>query len=747
MAYAHTPNDKGYWHELPDHLRGTATLAEEFAAAFDAGELARYIGLWHDLGKFNPKFQAYLAECARDPHPEHKRRGPDHKAAGAHLAMPYLGALAMLIQGHHGGLHDPTSFKTWLDEKFDSVAEAALREARATIPDLEPAAPLALPSFTKDKDNGRIAFELFARILFSALTDADFLDTERHFNVKKAKRRESKTSIATLWQRLEQSQASISGQGGDTVSRVRHEIYQACLDAAEQRQGFFRLTVPTGGGKTRSAMGFALKHALKHDLRRVIVAVPFTTITEQTARTYRSIFAPDANEDAAPVVLEHHSGANDEHDDDEGEFHESQEWSRLAAENWEAPIIVTTTVQLFESLFAKGTSRCRKLHRLARSVIILDEAQALPSHLLQPILSVLTELCAHYHTSVVISTATQPAFDSIPGFAELDAQEIVPAPKRYFTILKRVNYEWQIDTPTDWPTVAQTMNQERQALTVVNTKKHALELFDALGEGALHLSTLLCGAHRRRTVAEVRRRLKGGAECRLVSTQVIEAGVDLDFPMVMRAIGPLSSIVQAAGRCNREGKLGAGRVIIFRPEENTMPPGAYYTAAKITNVLQRLGDLDELDDPATSANYFKLLFEAVELDREGIQTLRQNFAYPEVAKRFKMIEDDTESVVITDYGSESEQREVRQWLDLLKRGVPYARALLRKLQPYTVAIRKREAEKLAAHIEQLLPGIGIWLGDYDEVSGLSVPTGYNLERFVVLFVYWLLLLVRQRQLV
>ncbi|MBX6724017.1 MAG: DEAD/DEAH box helicase family protein, partial [Dactylosporangium sp.] len=353
--------------------------------------------------------------------------------------------------------------------------------------------------------------------MFSALIDADYLDTERHFEPSRAVvRQQGRILDRTLWERFIADQARRFGPPHDPVSQARDEIYRDCLDAAVRPPGLFRLTVPTGGGKTRSAMAFALRHALHHGQQRVIVAVPFLTITEQTTQVYRDIF-----EDAEvehPIVLEHHSGVQTDAWTDEG-FDPHQVWQRLAAENWDAPIIVTTTVQLFESLFGNRTSTSRKVHRLARSVIILDEAQALPRDLLEPILDVLRELCAHYGTTVVLSTATQPAFEVIEPFRSLHATEIVREPERHFASLRRVHYEWRTDAPVDWKEVAAWLRREPQALAIVNTKRDALALLDVLDDpDALHLSTLLCGAHRRQVISTVRQRLIEGKPCRLIAT-------------------------------------------------------------------------------------------------------------------------------------------------------------------------------------------------------------------------------------
>ena len=723
--FAHTPPDGStHWHGLRDHLVAVAEQARDFATPFGAGEIAYWLGLWHDLGKCNPAFQAYLQACYANP--DHKGKGPDHKAAGAQQALAQrLPPLALIIQAHHGGLKSSPEFKAWFQEKgtVPAVTDALVR-ASQLLPTLEPTVPPTLPPhITRDP----LAAELFLRLLFSALVDADFLDTEQHCSPEKAVYRGGVSDLAPLLERLEQSQLQFSDQDATTVNQARQAIYQSCVEAAELAPGLFRLAVPTGGGKTRSAMAFALRHALAHGLRRVIVAVPFISITEQTADVYRSIFG--AGENDQPVVLEHHSAARSRNDDAD-DLDPTRMWSRLAAENWDAPIVVTTTVQLFQSLFANGTSACRKLHRLTKSVVILDEAQALPPHLLQPILDVLQQLCQHYGTTVVISTATQPAFESIPIFAQAQAKEIVPDAAHWFNILRRVEYDWRTEQSSSWEEIAELLHAEPQALAVLNNKKDALALLDALGDPeALHLSTLLCGAHRRQVIAEVKQRLDAGEPCRLISTQVIEAGVDLDFPFVVRAIGPLDSIIQAAGRCNRNGHLERGRVVVVRPTEGGTPPGSYRAAVGITEKLLNAGYTDA-DDPEVARHYFQQLFATVETDRDGIQKLRSTLNYSEVARQFKMIDDDTEDVIVA-YGSDRQQEATRRNIDRLRYNQTNARFVLRRLQPFMVSLRRREAERYRKQgfIEELLPGVGVWLGKYDPVRGIVAQD--DLDRLVV----------------
>jgi CRISPR-associated endonuclease/helicase Cas3 len=720
--YAHTPPPGGTdWHLLIDHLMAVAALARGFAEPFGAGDLAYQLGLWHDIGKSNPAFQAYLQMCHANP--DHKGRGPDHKAAGTAMALQYAQPLALLVQGHHGGLKNQNDLKTWFAERQQdrsadgttSAIDAARSTMHALLPAMHPSTPLTVPSYVQTKE----AAEFFLRMLFSTLVDADFLDTEHHRNRFQAARRGMALSLEVLWQRFVADQQQYTGHTDTPVNQARQTLYAACLAAAEQPPGLFRLAIPTGGGKTRSGIAFALRHALRHAMERVIVAVPYISITEQTANVYRSIF--EQATDDTPIVLEHHSGAAARRSET-SDYHPGAVWARLAAENWDAPLIVTTTVQLFESLFASQTSRCRKLHRLARSVIILDEVQALPLHLLTPILDGIRQLCTNYGATVVLSTATQPAFDSVRSIADLPAHDIVPDAAHWFTALKRVEYTWQVEQSLTWQEVAETMRTAPQVLAVVNTKQDALDLLDALDDPeALHLSTLLCGAHRRAVIDKVKARLHAQQPCRLVSTQVIEAGVDLDFPLVLRALGPLDRIIQAAGRCNREGRLERGQVIVFMPATNHLPPGSYRAATDVTRTLIGKGAFDP-DDPESVRGYFRQVFTTVSLDREQIQKCRAALDYPEVAQRFRMIDEDTEDVIVA-YGDDDHARQqVHDLIAALQRKPPHARMLLRRLQPYLVSIRASTAQKyrsqgLIAPLEDFT-GLGIWQGRYDLVRGL-----------------------------
>lgn len=581
--YAHThpdhPNDPSHWEPLEDHLRDVGDLAEVFGGAFGAGEWARLLGQWHDLGKYSREFQEYLRAVTSEAHLEEKPAAGrvDHSSAGAHHADKTLGSmgrlLAYLIAGHHAGLLDGMSssdpgstLETRLKHEIrDWSAAPALMTSHPVMP--------KLPGFVFASG---YATSFFLRMLFSCLVDADFLATEAFMARHRAALRPVGLPAigdmeAALGRHLGKFDVTDS-----VVQRERAGILKACLDAAERPPGLFSLTVPTGGGKTLSSLAFALKHARLHGMERIVYVIPFTSIIEQNAKVFRDALA----ELGHGVVLEHHSNLDPD-------AHHVTQTTRLAAENWDARLIVTTNVQFFESLHAKETSRCRKLHRLAKSVIILDEAQTLPIGYMQPCLKALEQLSKNYGSSVVLCTATQPAIVKREDFKiGLDAPyEIIPDPPKLYAALKRVEVS-HLGTVRDAELV-QLLQEHAQALCIVSTRRHAKELFQALPASGdnVHLSALMCPEHRSEVISEIRQRVKDGKPCRVISTQLIEAGVDLDFPVVYRSLAGLDSIAQAAGRCNREGKLpGIGQTFVFKPER-LIPAGFLRQSAQVAEEI------------------------------------------------------------------------------------------------------------------------------------------------------------------
>lgn len=715
--YAHTPNEQGRWHDLKDHLRDVAELARGFADKFGAGNFAHWMGLWHDLGKSIPGFQSYLEAC----HKEQQSPRVPHAIWGAVLAYQLLRQnrweeIALTIAGHHGGLNQPGSLSQGIERRIqenETVLQQVLKYAQR-LP--EP------PSYQLPELN-KIERELYIRMIFSVLVDADYLNTEKHFNEKQFKLRQQRERIETLLNRfyINQTKLMSSANSKSTVNRVRKEVYEFCDNAAVGKPGIYRLTVPTGGGKTRSGLVFALKHAVEWKMDRVIVAIPYTSIIDQTAGEYRKIFGNDA-------VLEHHSQVHAPADENQNE---QQMRLKLASENWAVPLVVTTTVQLFESLFSNKPGKVRKLHNLAKSIILIDEVQALPPELLTPTLDVLKELVARYSASVILCTATQPEYESVPNSAWNNVQvtDIVPkeAYAKHFEDLKRVTY---CSLPSiTWQDLASAIinapdNTCSQVLVVLNTRKDALALIEEMGDddSLFHLSTLLCGAHRKVILHKVRQRLKRGLPVKLISTQVIEAGVDIDFPVVYRAVGPLDRIVQAAGRCNREGKRSKEKsmVFIFEPAEGRIPRGPYKIGLEKTRLLFVDHVPEELHQTELHKKYFSLLFDpnsGVDCDKKQIQDDRERLDYPTVAEKYKMIEQDTSPVIIP---CKVANKRLEEW-----QRSPSRRAWQR-LQPLVVNVYNHEIKKMLADeaVELISEGLYLARGKYDKLRGL-VPAVYD----------------------
>jgi len=719
---AHTSSN-GKRHSLCDHLKNTAVSAKQYALDFGCGELAYWLGALHDLGKVNPDFQRYLAALERDG----QATSVPHSIWGAALLYQLVvhagkddgwKELALPILGHHGGLPDAgTAAQTlqhFLAKQPDALQQmtAYLETASLELP------PLKISPFSSPRAGLRR--ELRIRMLYSALVDADWLNTEQHFAPDNAAQRMHWPQLAVLWQRFESNQEKLLGEvrahqkHNTSVNRVRREVYEACLSAAVGPPGVYRLTVPTGGGKTRSGIAFALRHAINNDLRRIVVAIPYTSIIDQTAQVFSEIFGNEA-------ILEHHSQVRVPEDDEDQAPTVLR--MQLAVENWDAPLVVTTTVQLFDSLFSNRRSRVRKLHNLARSAIILDEVQTLPPELLAPILEVLRTLVDDYSVSLVLSTATQPTFEQsryLEAFSDLEVREIVPDFQQYFERLQRVAYERRTES-LEWEALAEELQDRPQVMVVLNTRKDALALLGATGEdeATFHLSTLLCGAHRQKVLEEVKRRLEEDQPVRLISTQVVEAGIDLDFPIVYRAIGPLDRIVQVAGRCNREGKLKLGRVVVFEPAGGGAPRGPYKVGIEKAKLLLHSQPVDALHDPMIYREYFQRLFDDVDTDRKGIQGYREVLNYPEVARRFHLIDQDTVAAVVP---YEEAFERLAEW-----QSQP-SRRRWQRLQPYLVSLWPYEVAKLekAGWVVPVGEGLCRWEGQYDctrgVVSTLRDPT-------------------------
>ncbi len=693
LLVAHTPPEEAPDadpQELMAHLEGTATRSEAHMAPLGFREWGRLAGLFHDLGKAAPTWQAYLRKAHAAPGQNHTK--VDHKLSGAAFFSQKLPSglpLSLAIAGHHRGLPD------WADLKQTRLSDPKiathLAQALDALPLSLPSEAPPLPAWIRDQQNkerGNRSLEVFTRMLFSALVDADSLDTEAYY-AKTGNRksfinwtaRESFPLLEAYLPHLETHLKHFKSES--SVHCLRAEVLAACRAAGPGPRGAWTLTVPTGGGKTLSSLAWALEHAKVHGLRRVVVALPFTTIIDQTAKVFREAFA-DLD---SPVVLEHHSNLDPRNETVQ---------NRVAADNWDAALIVTTQVQLFESLFSNKPSACRKLHRLQDSVIILDEVQSLPRHLLAPILDLLNELVAHYGVSLLLMTATQPSLGTrstasglFPGF-DPTPREIIPKSleARLWEGLRRVEThwpgQWQAPEPKEeayWETLAARVLEHPRALSICHLKRDAQALYRAIHRKdpeALHLSAAMCPAHRRAVLRAVRQRLSADRPCRLVSTQVVEAGVDIDFPVVFRAMAGLESLAQSAGRCNREGRLAQpGTFFIFDPPTN--PPGVLREHRDVAQALLANDSNLDLFDPGTFPKYFAWLHDPARMDTLGIQPLRESLRFQAVNDTFRMIPDATTPIFLPICAR------ARHLLDLLRNEGP-KRDLLRALQPYTVSV-------------------------------------------------------------
>lgn len=712
--YAHTKGlDPANWEPLKDHLFEVAKLAGDYASRLSVREMGEIAGLLHDIGKYAPAFQAYLRQ---------EGPGTPHAIAGAHvvagLLPPTLSKLlAYAIAGHHAGLPDggreddaclhaslealspPSAWGAWCEE----ISHPALAAGRLTIPRI-------LEEVQRGTSKHHLAFavQMLGRMVFSCLVDADFLCTERFMRPERVAERAPGSDLDTLVRTLDRHLAGLPADG--EVNRQRAEILGWCRDAAARPPGVFTLTVPTGGGKTLSSLAFALDHARAHGLDRVIHVIPYTSIIEQTAAVFRGALAPHAE-----AVVEHHSTADPDASVEPG----GEGRLRLATENWDAPIIVTTAVQFFESLFAARPSRCRKLHNIANAVVVLDEAQTLPLHLLTPCVAALDELVRRYNVTLVLSTATQPILDHPRLAVDVvlpKATEIARDVPGLFRAMRRAEVR-TIGALRD-DELALELCRRSQALCIVDHRGHAQALFEAVreiengaavealgGEGSFHLSAAMCPAHRRAVLDQARSALADGRPCRLVATRVVEAGVDIDFPVVLRAIAGLDSIEQAAGRCNRENRRAGGEVLVFEPEDTwkTLPELARRAEVGRAVLAEHAADPRSLD--AIRAYFDRLLeIEGAPgrdvFDRGGAYRALSGFVGKEdapnipfrsVAERFRLIEEDTVPILIP-WGSSGEAAIAE--LDRALRHGGDTRAARRRAQQIAVSVRPYAARRL-----------------------------------------------------
>jgi CRISPR-associated endonuclease/helicase Cas3 len=730
------------WQPLPVHLLNVARMAKRFAEPSRLDVEAELAGLLHDLGKYSTRFQARLFDRSV--------RGVNHWAAGASYAATALKAwaVAFAADGHHtgipalneaeGGRPLRATVQNFIDSNRRMELTGQCPESLAELLARFETDGLKLPIFRPHPIIDKFAESLHARMLFSSLVDADFLDTENHFDPQQSAQRisvpdlEAELALETLKNHLATKPAD------GRVNVLRKQLLNDCLTAAEKASGLFTLTAPTGSGKTLCSLAFALQHVVYHNakyrkddpcrFRRIIVVIPYTSIIEQTARVYREeLFEPGFGEE---YVLEHHSAvAPRERKEDQGRDAENERLrrARLAAENWASPLIVTTNVQFFESLFSNRPSDCRRLHNIARSVVLFDEVQTLPPHLVPSLLSAVRLLTQDYGVTAVFMTATQPAFASAGEALPYDWK---PEPiSTNETALAEALRRTEIQLPLDdeqlaWADLAARLTTQPQSLCVVNTTKDARELFRLVREihqeGAFHLSARMCPAHRQEKLEQVRERLKCGEPCRLVSTQLIEAGVDVDFPIAYRALGPLDSIIQTAGRCNREGRHPEPRpVIVFRPLETKLPPGAYALAARKTEEFLARHPGAPLYQPEIYRKYFAELYKLVgpeKAEADAVFKLSADLNFPAAAEACRLVGNETRPVLV-------KWKCGTQFAEKLERQKHLTAGECRRAQRFSVNLYQGEfiEAKARGYIYQPAEGwdFWVWNSDYDEHVGLG----------------------------
>lgn len=724
--------DRSRWQSLAEHLLNVSKLSSERADKFGAGRAAALGGLLHDLGKYTREFQRRLEGGAR----------VDHATAGARVIVELAARaddrcmaeiVAHAIAGHHAGLPDSVGDESSLDG----------RRKNRRLPELDPAwrqeiGPVAeglTPEFLRRcEDRTKLPYSsaFLGRMIFSCLVDADYRDTEDFYAKAKGETVDREWPrlfdhvddyIARFDRHMEEKRASAQDS---PVNNLRTEILEHVRARAAADRGLFTLTVPTGGGKTLASLAFALEHAKRHKLQRIVYAIPFTSIIDQTATIFEKVLGNG-------VVLEHHSSI----DEERLSGRDAADKLRLAMEDWAAPVVVTTNVQLFESLHSNRPSRCRKLHNLANAVIILDEAQTIPLHVLRPCLTALDELSRNYGTSIVLCTATQPAIavsdDFEDGLPLTPERELAPNPALLHERLQRVRLE-HVGDKSDEELIA-ALRETAQGLVIVNSRAHALALYrkarEAGLEGVVHLSTRQYAAHRREILADVRGRLdpENPKPCRLIATSLVEAGVDLDFPRVWRAEAGLDQITQAAGRCNREGRRPRDEsiVAVFRSTEHKTPREIEQLCGDMRRMM---GDHADLMSPAALRDYFGEVYwrkgdaldknrvlSAWSLSRAASGThIAPSFDYRKVGETFRMIESGLAPVIV------ATEEPARQTLAALRSGLP-AGVAARRLQPFIVQVPPRARELLLrnGHVRFVEE-----FGDqFAELSSLAI---YKLQR-------------------
>ena len=714
MNYAHI-DESGNYQTVSEHLENVAKLSGQFAKDFGAEKTAYICGILHDVGKCSREFQDRLLN-----------NGPkvDHSTAGAIEAGKLYGELfkrllGYIICGHHSGLMNYGSEESGLKLRFNKEIPEYEVEVKNINVDLK---QLSMDLPKKISEHQGFAIGFYIRMLYSCLVDADFLDTEEFMNIGASEIRKGNEEFFVLNELFESYMERKNGNSNlSKINSYRQEIYKDCIEAGSQGVNLFSLTVPTGGGKTLSSMAFALKHLKHNNLKKIICVIPYTSIIEQNAKQYKDIFGEEN-------VLEHHSNfdfseVKNGTDSDWGSRSENLKYTaeklKYASENWDIPIIVTTNVQFFESLFANKSSRCRKIHNISNSIVIIDEAQMMPTKFLKPTINALTELVNNYNTSVVLTTATKPEFPD--DILKEKPKEIIAEPEKLYDALKRVKVNYLGKLSDD--NLVERIDKLDRVLVVVNTRKHAEKLYEKANKNNLfHLSANMCPAHRSELLKKIKEKLKNGEHCKIISTQLIECGVDISLPVVYRALSGMDSIAQAAGRCNREGEVDFGQVYVFESTED------YGKAIMYQSRTAECGRqiLEKFEDPLSLkaiSSYFELLYDT-EKDKLDTKNIMDNFeeranelafSFEKTAKDYKLI-DETESLIIP-YNDD-----VNKLIESLKYS-ENPNSIARKLQKYTISIHKNKLDELTAegaiiNINNQFMVLACREGFYDQDLGL-----------------------------
>lgn len=711
--YAHSLQGKprSEWQPLEVHLKNVAELAASFGNNDTVKFLFNIAGMLHDFGKYQIEFQKYLVEGGT-------RGSVPHAVWGAGYARILgMNEITFAIDGHHKGLPNKSDLKIDTEKfkrkdvtKFDSIIESFIKDTAFSENN---AKSLSL------KYSDPLQKELFIRYLFSSLIDADWLDTEAFYDPDKSQNRGNYIlSVDGMIEKLGKEFSNKSKDG--EINKLRNLTRESVLKKCEKSLGFYSLNLPTGMGKTLLSIAWALNHAKNNDLKRIIVVLPYINIIDQTAKELKRIFGEE-------WVLEHHSGYNENdqllNNDDDLDI--LQKRKKLACENWDYPIIITTTVQFLESIFNNKPSKCRKIHNIAESIVIFDEVQSFQKEAILPTLSILKNIQSVMKTSFLFCTATQPAFEKKDKFDGIDSIiPLVDNPLEIFNKTIRVNYNFLENLePLEIETMMKfLLDRDSSVLAIFNTKKSVKIFFEMINKNSgywgktYHLSTAMCPVHRMKVIDDIRKDLKEKRKIFVSSTQLIEAGVDFDFPCVFREIAPLESIVQSAGRCNREGNMPEkGDVFIFQLKDSNMPDKTYKACAEHTKILIQT-DINKLYEHNFFKEYYSQILNLfIDSDKNKILKAQENFDFKTVSQSYRVIDNKTENLFIYNYNEES-----RQFLH----SIEYKKFLLRddyrKMQVFTVQVYQDFLIKNNSSITKMPQGFLVWYGDYDSGTGISV---------------------------